>query len=188
MKLFFIHFPVIPPLMINSEFLSTLKANYFKRFFNQPCTANFAGSSIPSSVILITKEIVTTIKFHEQLISKLIVALNPNRTYGHDGLSIRVCQIGSDSICKFLSIIFRNFLKATYFQAPWKKAIVFSVLKKRNKKTLNNYWYVSFLRICENFLKKSFLNTIFKNLVENNLLNPNLLGFMGVKSCIHQLT
>ena len=129
----------IPPLMINSEFLSTLKANYFNRFFNQSCTANFAGSFIPSSVVLITKEIVTTIKFHEQLISKLIVALNPNRTHGHDGLSIRVCQIGSDSISKFLSIIFRNFLKATYFQAPWNKAIVFSVLKKRNKKSLNNY-------------------------------------------------
>ena len=55
------------------------KANYLNKFFNQQCT-------------------VTTIKFDEQLASKLIVALNPNKAHGHDGLSIRMFQIVSDSL------------------------------------------------------------------------------------------
>ena len=72
--------PVIPPLLINNEFISNFitKANYFKRFFNQQCTAISSDSSIPSSVNLATNETVTTINFDKQLISKLIVALNPN--------------------------------------------------------------------------------------------------------------
>ena len=37
------------------------------------------NSSIPSSVNYATNETVTKINFDEQLISKLIVALNPNK-------------------------------------------------------------------------------------------------------------
>ena len=64
----------------------------------------------PSSVNLATNETVTKINVDEQLISKLIVALNPNKAHGHDGLSIRMLQIS-----KPLSIIFRNCLKTGYF-------------------------------------------------------------------------
>ena len=52
-----------------------------------------------------------TINFDEQLISNLIVALD----HGHDGLSIRMVQVCLDSICKPLSIVFWNCLKAGYF-------------------------------------------------------------------------
>ena len=53
--------PIIPPLLINSEFISNLKtkANYFNRFFNQQCAATFTDSSIPSSVNLATNETIT---------------------------------------------------------------------------------------------------------------------------------
>ena len=56
------------------------------------------NSSIPSSVNYATNETVTKINFDEQLISKLIVALNPNKAHGHDGLSIRMLQMGSEPL------------------------------------------------------------------------------------------
>ena len=92
--------PVIPPLLINNEFISNFKtkANYFNRFFNQQCIAISKESSIPSSIHLATNEAVTTVNFDEQLISKLIVVLNPNKAHGHDGLSIRMLQMGSESL------------------------------------------------------------------------------------------
>ena len=76
--------PMIPPLLIHNEFISNFKtkANYFNKFFNQQCTAISKDSSIPSSVNLTTNEAVTTVTVDEQLISKLIVALNPNRAHG----------------------------------------------------------------------------------------------------------
>ena len=72
--------PVIPPLLIHNEFFSNFKTktNYFRRFFNQQRTSISTDSSIPSSVNLATNEAVTTVNFDEQLISKLIVALNPS--------------------------------------------------------------------------------------------------------------
>ena len=89
---------MIPPLLINNEFISNFKtkANYFNRFFNQQCTAISTDSSIPSSVNLATNETVTKINFDEKLISKLILTLNPNKTHGHDGLSIPMLQMDSD--------------------------------------------------------------------------------------------
>ena len=60
--------------------------------------SNFHGyCSIPSSVNL-ANEAVTTVYFDEQLISKLIVALNPNKAHGHDWLSIRMLQMSSESL------------------------------------------------------------------------------------------
>ena len=55
--------PVIPPLLINNEFISNFKteANYFSRFFNQQCTAISTDSSIPFSVNLATNEAVTIV-------------------------------------------------------------------------------------------------------------------------------
>ena len=60
--------PVIPPLLINYEFISNFKtkANYFNRFFNHQCTSISTDSSRPSSVNLATNETVTTINFDEQ--------------------------------------------------------------------------------------------------------------------------
>ena len=74
---------VISPLLTNNEFISNIKskANYFNIFFNQQCTATSTDSSIPSSVNLATNETVTKINFDEQVISKLIVALNPNKAH-----------------------------------------------------------------------------------------------------------
>ena len=82
------------------EFISSFKtkANYLNIFFNQQCTAISTDSSIPSSVNLATNETVTKINFDEQLLSKLIVALNPNIAHGYDGLSICMLQMGSDSL------------------------------------------------------------------------------------------
>ena len=78
--------PVIPPLLINNEFISNFKTkdNYFNRFFNQQCTAISTDSSIPSSLNLAINETITTVNFDEQLISNLIVALSPNKAHGHD--------------------------------------------------------------------------------------------------------
>ena len=119
---------MIPPLLINNEFISNFKtkANYFNRFLNRQYTAISMDSSIPSSVNLATNETLTKTNFDEQLISKLTVPLNPNKPHGHDGVSIRMLQM---VISKPLSILFRNCLKAGNFPIAWKKANVVPVHK-----------------------------------------------------------
>ena len=179
---------MIPPLLSNNEFISNFKtkANYFNRFFNQQCTETFTDSSIPSSVNLSAKGTVTKINIDEQLISKLIVALNLSKAQSHDGLSIPMLQMISDSISKPLSIKFRNCLKAGYFPTVWKKANVITVHKQGNKQILNNCQPVSLLPVCSKLIEKIIFDTIFQHLMINKLLNPNQSGFMPGDSCIHQ--
>ena len=62
----------------------------------------------------------------------------------HDGLSIRMLQMGSDSISKPLSLMFWNCLKASYFLAAWKKANVEEqgkkgIKRKSTKKEANKF-------------------------------------------------
>ena len=96
-------------------------------------------------------------------------------------------QMGSDSISKLLSIIFRNCLKAGYFPTAWKKANVVPVHKKGNTQMLNNYQSVSLLPICCKLFEKIIFDTTFQHLMANKLLNPNRSGFMPGDSRIHQL-
>ena len=84
---------MIPPLLINNEFISNFKTKASYSCTEQQCTAISTDNSIPYSVNLATNETVTKINCDEQLISKLIVALNPNIAHGHDGLSIRLLLI-----------------------------------------------------------------------------------------------
>ena len=126
--------------------------------------SNFYGQQFHTSVHLATHKTVTKINFDEQLISKLIVALNPNKAHGFEGLSIRMLQMGSNSISEPLSVTFRNFLKAGYFPTAWKKANVVSVHKKGNKQILNNYRPVSLLPISTKLFEKIIFDTIFSTL------------------------
>ena len=103
----------------------------------------------------------TKINLDEQLISKLIVTLNFNEPHGLDGLSIRILQMGSGSISKPFSIIFRNSLKASYFPAAWKTANVVPVHKNGNKEILNNYRPFALLPFCSKLFEKIIFDTIF---------------------------
>ena len=116
---------------------------------------------------------VTTINFGE----KLIVLI--------DGLSVRMLQMGSDSIFKPLTITFRNCLKVGYFLAAWKKTNVVLVHKNENKQILNNCRFGSLLPICGKRLEKIIFDINFQKLMENHLLNLNQSGFMPDDSCMY---
>ena len=81
--------PVVPPLLINKLIISA--GSLTKNVLQFPWIAH-------TSFNLATNEAVTTVNFDEQLISKLIVALNPNKVHGHDELSICMLQMGSISL------------------------------------------------------------------------------------------
>ena len=123
-------------------------------FFTQQRAVISTNISIPFFINLATNETVTKINFDEQLIAKLIVALNPNEAHGHDGLSIPMLQMDFDSLSKPFSIVYRNCLKAGFFSTAWKKANVVPVHKKGNKQILNNYRPVSLYLVVVNCLRK----------------------------------
>ena len=97
---------------------------------------------------------------------------------------IKLC---GNSICKPLSIIFKDSLSEGKFPHEWKKANVVPVYKKGNKQSLENYRPISLLPICSKIFEHLIYNEMFTFFTENNLISPNQSGFRPGDSCVNQL-
>ena len=97
---------------------------------------------------------------------------------------IKLC---GNSICKPLSIIFKDCLSEGKFPHEWKKANVVPVYKKGNKQSLENYRPISLLPICSKIFERLSCNEMFTFFTENNLISPNQSGFRPGDSCVNQL-
>ena len=93
-------------------------------------------------------------------------------------------KLRGNSICKPLSIIFKDRLSEGNFLHEWKRANVVPVHKKVNKQSLENYRPISLLPICSKIFERLIYNEMF---TENNLISPNQSGFRPGVSCVNQL-
>ena len=101
--------PCIPPLLHQDKFVTDFKeeANIFNNFFANQCSIVSNNSEL--SVILTEKthESLSTIDFPTDDILKSIRNLNPNKSHGHDMISIWMTKICDTSICRPLKLIFQ---------------------------------------------------------------------------------
>ena len=97
---------------------------------------------------------------------------------------IKLC---GNSICKPLSIIFKDCLNESKFPHEWKKANVVPVRKKGNKQSLENYGQIFLLPICSKIFERLIYNEMFTFVTENNLISPNQSGFRPGDSRVNHL-
>ena len=83
--------PIIPPVLINNKLESDFKtkANYFNSFFASKCTPLINNSTLPNSLQYVSTARLSSFSFNEEVILKIINALNINKAHGHDDISIR---------------------------------------------------------------------------------------------------
>ena len=181
--------PIIPPLLINNKLESDFKtkANYFNSFFASKCTPLINNSTLPNSLQYVSAARLSSFSFNEEVILKIINALNINKVHGHDDISIRMIKLCSKSVVKPLSIIFKNCIDTGTFPDIWKRSNIIPVHKKGDKQIVDNYRPVSLLPIFGKILEKLLFNSIMDFLEENNLLNSNQSGFRSNDSCESQL-
>ena len=167
--------PITPPQLINNKLESefTTKANYFNSFFASKCTPLINNSVLPNSLQSVSATMLSSFSFNEEVILKIINALNINKAHGHDDISIRMIKLCSKSVVKPFSIIFKNCIDTVH--------------KKGDKHIVDNYRPVSLLPIFGKILEKLLFNSIMDFLEENNLLNSNQSGFRLNDSCESQL-
>ena len=170
--------PCIPALFHENKFFTDFKekAELFNHFFVNQC-------SLPQ----LTSKCLDSIHFSSSDIIKIISRLDPNKAHGHDMLSIRMIKLCGNSICKPLSIIFKDCLSEGKFPHEWKKANVVPLHKKGNKQSLENYRPISLLPICSKIFERLIYNEMFTFFTENNLISPNQSGFRPGDSCVNQL-
>ena len=113
--------------------------------------------------------------------------MNPNKSQGHDGVSVRMLKLSCPSIIKLLLIILRMYLKFETFPDDWKKGNFVPAHKKDNKQIVNNYHSVSMLPIWSKGFEKLDFDAFFELMMENKLWSSTQGGFKPNDSSVNQL-
>ena len=181
--------PLIPPLFHENKFVTDFKekAELFNSFFAKQCSLIKNSSKLPSHLHYFTDNCLSSVRFSQDDIAKIIQNLDPNKAHGHDNISIRILKICGSSIYKPLEMIFKQCIETGFFSSEWKKANIVPIHKKGDKQTLENYRPVSLLPICGNILERLMFNEMFNFFIENKLISSNQSGFKPGDSCINQL-
>ena len=127
--------PCIPPLFHENKFITDFKekAELFNHCLVNQCSLLSNNSVLPTNLRQLTSKCLDSIYFSSSDMAKIISHLDPNKAHGHDMLRIRMIKLYGNSICKPLSIIFKDCLNKGKLSHEWKKANVVPVHKKGNK-------------------------------------------------------
>ena len=142
---------------------------------------------MPNNLAKLTSESPDSVHFSTDDIFKIINNLDPNKSHGHDMLSIRMIKLCENSICKPLSIIFNDCLKEGKFTSDWEKAHVVSVHKKEDKQCLKNYRLITLLSICSKILERLIYYELFTFFTDKKLISPNQSRFRPGDFCVNQV-
>ena len=181
--------PVIPPLFLNNKFVSDFseKAEVFNLFFTKQCSPIVNSSELPDDSMPMIANSISSIQFLERDLLNLVRLLDPSKSHGFDGISIRMIKICDASIIKPLLIIFKNSLNTGIFPHHWKMANVTPIHKKGEKTEVSNYRPISVLPVCGKLFEKLIYNALYNFFDRNNVLTSNQSGFRAGDSCTNQL-
>ena len=149
---------VIPPLFHNNKFVTDFKekAELFNSFSAKQCSLIKNDSKLPPRLHFLTDKRLSTVKFVNTDILKIIQNLDPNKAHGHDKISIRMLKICGNSLCRPLELIFNDCLVNEYLHLFGRKVIqylltrnaTFDMIYSNDKQRLNSYRPISLLPIC----------------------------------------
>ena len=91
------------------------KAELYNSFFAKQCFSKKNSSKLPSNLHYLNDKSLSSVRFSQEDIAKIIQNLDPNKAHGHDDISIRKLKICGSSIYKPLEIIFKQALKLFFF-------------------------------------------------------------------------
>ena len=102
--------PIISPLYHNGNFIIDFyqKAELFNSFFSEPCSILQNSSKLSTNLVPRTDQSLTSIKFSQDNILKIIQNLNPSKAHGRGKINISMIKICANSLCKLLEIIFES--------------------------------------------------------------------------------
>ena len=116
--------PIISPLYHHGNFVIDFwrKAELFNSFFSEQCSLLKSSSKLSNNLVPQTDQSLTSIKFSQDDILKIIQNLNPNKAHGRGKMSICMIKICANSLWKPLEMIFESCIIKGKFLSEWKKA------------------------------------------------------------------
>ena len=123
--------------MIDDKFVTDIltKINFFNKFFSDQFQPLNNASDLPKNQIFFTQSRLGSLEFNEGEILQIIRALNINKVYGHDDISIRMIKICERSLLKPLIVLSRKSIKSFCYRNNWRKSNFIPFQKNKTKKT-----------------------------------------------------
>ena len=179
----------IPPTLHEDNFVTDfqVESEIFNSHFAKQCSLLKNKSQIPPHLLPHTNTCLSTVRFSENDILKVIQKLDPSKAHGHNKISIRVLKLSDKPICKPLHMIFTSCLETGVFPIHLKKVNVVPIHNKESKELFKNYRPVSLLPIWGKVFEYLIYNEVYPYLIDNNLISSHQSGFKGGDSCINQL-
>ena len=180
--------PVIPPLLVNDEYISDFKkkANIFNVYLSNQCSILDNNSVLPDYSFL-PNQTLSLFDLSEEQLLKHLRSLYIKKFHGFDNISVRMVKMCEMSIVKPLTLIFKNSLNEGVFPLYWKKANITPIHKKGDKNNIKNYRPISVLPVCGKLFERVIFDNLYTFLENNNILNVNQSGFRIGDSSINQL-
>ena len=123
-------------MFYENKFVTNFKeiVEHFNAFFAKECSLIKNSSKLPSHLNYLTVNRLSSVSFSQDDIAKTIQNLDPNKAYGHDGISIRMLKICSFFTYKPLEMIFKECSEIGVFPSEWKKANIVPFTRKETNK------------------------------------------------------
>ena len=162
------------------------KATLFNNLFLSHSNINLTNSKLPdlnkTPEITLNNVIATEKEVHD-----LIMAIDVNKSTGHDGLSPRLIKIAGAAIVPSLTKLFNTCLVNKRVPSDWKKANVIPLHKKDDRDALNNYRPVSILPAISKLFERVIFKQVYNFFHQNKLLTKHQSGFRPNDSTVNQL-
>ena len=180
--------PLIPPILHDETFITdTLeKADLFNNYFASQCTP-FINDSILPAFSYRTNSRISEINISSNMILDIVSSMNPSKSHGCDGISIKMIHICRNQIILPLKLIFESCARLGVYPDLWKRSNVCPVHKKESKNLCSNYRPISLLPIFSKIFEKIIYDSLYRYIITNKLLNPCQSGFQKGDSCVSQL-
>ena len=151
--------PIIPPILKDGKLESDfkIKASCFNKVFASQCTPLVNNSKILDKITYSPVDKLTSIKFDNNDILKIISSLNVNKAHRHDDISVRMIKMCDESLVRLFPLIIRGFTDTGVYPDTWIKCNIVPVDKKGDKQIENKYRPVSLLPSCSKILEKIIL-------------------------------
>ena len=113
----------------------------------------------------------SSVRFCQDDITKIIQKLDPNKAHGHYNINIHILKICGSSIYKHLEVVFTQCIETGVFPSEWKNGNIVPTHKKGDKQTVKNIVQCLYYLFVEIFLKNYFLTKCLFSSLKINLFH-----------------
>ena len=159
--------PCIPPLFHENKFITDFKekVELFNHFFVNQCSLLSNNSVLPTNLPQLTSKCLDSIHFSSSDIAKIISRLDPHKAHGHDMSSIRMIKLFGNSICKPLSIIFKDCQVRVNSLMNGKKLTLYPYIRKETNRVWKSIGQSLYSLFAAKTLSVSFITKCLPSLL-----------------------